>query len=171
MPRRSTSEKVPAAMQEIFDAITALTDAFCAEYLNDEYARLCRQMTATLARKRPSPLQSGYADTWAAAIVHTIGSVNFLFDKKQTPHMRADELADAFGRSKSTVGNKARQIKDRLNIGVMDPEWTLPSRMDSNPMAWMISVNGFMVDARHLPREIQEIAYHKGLIPYIPGDE
>ncbi len=171
MPRRSTSEKVPAAMQEIFDAITALTDAFCSEHLNDEYAQLCRQMTATLARKRPSPLQSGYVDTWAAAIVHTIGSVNFLFDKTQTPHIRADELAEAFGRSKSTVGNKSGQIKDLLNIGVMDPDWTLPGRMDSNPMAWMISVNGFILDARHLPREIQEEAYRKGLIPYLPEDK
>jgi len=25
-----------------------------------------------------------------------------------------------------------------------------------------------IVDARHLPREIQEVAYRKGLIPYIP---
>jgi hypothetical protein len=37
-------------------------------------------------------------------------------------------------------------------------------------MAWMISVNGFIVDARRLSREIQEVAYEKGLIPYIPAD-
>ena len=36
--------------------ITALTDAFCLEKLNAEYAQVCREMTATLARKRPSPL-------------------------------------------------------------------------------------------------------------------
>jgi hypothetical protein len=34
----------------------------------------------------------------------------------------------------------------------------------------MIQVNGLIVDARHLPRDIQEEAYRKGLIPYIPGD-
>ena len=37
-------------------------------------------------------------------------------------------------------------------------------------MVWMIEVNGFVVDARHLRREIQEEAYRKGLIPYVPGD-
>jgi hypothetical protein len=35
-------------------------------------------------------------------------------------------------------------------------------------MIWMIQVNGLIVDARHMPRAIQEEAFHKGLIPYIP---
>jgi hypothetical protein len=34
----------------------------------------------------------------------------------------------------------------------------------------MLQVNGFMVDVRHVPREVQEIAFNKGLIPYIPAD-
>jgi hypothetical protein len=109
--------------------------------------------------------------TWAGAITYTVGSVNFLFDKSQTPHMRADELAAAFGLSKSTVGNKSKQIKDILKIGIFDPAWTLPSRIDNNPMAWMISVNDFILDARSAPRYIQEEAYRKGLIPYLPGEE
>ena len=50
----------------------------------------------------------------------------------------------------------------------MDPEWSLPSRIEDNPLVWMISVNGFLVDARFLKREIQEEALRKGLIPYIP---
>ena len=37
-------------------------------------------------------------------------------------------------------------------------------------MVWMLQVNGFMVDVRHAPREVQEIAFKKGLIPYIPAD-
>lgn len=32
----------------------------------------------------------------------------------------------------------------------------------------MIMVNGFFVDARSAPRNVQEVAYAKGLIPYIP---
>ena len=27
------------------------------------------------------------------------------------------------------------------------------------------------MDARHLKREVQEEAFHKGLIPYIPGEK
>ncbi len=53
----------------------------------------------------------------------------------------------------------------------MDKQWTLPSRIEQNPMAWMISVIGFIVDARSQPRLVQEEAYRKGLIPYIPGEK
>ncbi len=162
--------KVPKKMQARYDQITQLTDAVCQEHLNDEYAQVCRQMTAKLARKRPSPLDSGYANTWAAAITYAVGQVNFLFDKSQTPHMTATELADAFDVAQSTASNKAKSIRDMLKIGMMEPEWTLPSRMDDNIMAWTISVNGFIVDARYLPREIQELAFEKGLIPYIPDE-
>ena len=169
MPRRTKSETVPEAMKSRYDEIVAATDAFCKEHLNAEYAQVCRQMAATLARKRPSPLLGGRPNTWAAAIVHTVGSVNFLFDKTQDPHMRADDLAALFGLSKSTVGNKSKQIKDILDISIFDTNWTLPSRIDNNPVAWMVSVNGFIVDARALPRPLQEEAYHKGLIPYLPG--
>ena len=38
-------------------------------------------------------------------------------------------------------------------------------------MAWLIQYNGFMVDVRSLPRNIQVIAYEKGIIPYIPADK
>ena len=169
MPPKSKSETVPAAMKPLYDEIIAITDSFCAQHLNEEYAQLCRQMAATLARKRPSPLSSGKANSWAAAIAHALGAVNFLFDKTQTPHLRADELAAAFGLSKSTTANKAKQIRDLLDIGVMEPEWSLPSRLDQNPMAWMIMVNGFIIDARSAPRAIQAEALRKGLIPYLPG--
>jgi hypothetical protein len=169
MPRRTKSETVPEAMKLRYDEIVAAIDAFCEEHLNAEYAQVCRQMAATLARKRPSPLLGGRPNTWAAAIVHTVGSVNFLFDKTQTPHIRADDLAECFGLSKSTVGIKSKQIKDILNISVFDSDWTLPSRIDGNPVAWLISVNGFILDARYAPRSIQEEAYRKGLIPYLPG--
>lgn len=171
MPPKTKSLSVPEAAQPRYNEITALTDALCREKLNEEYAQLCREMTAALARKRPPPLIGGHAKSWAGAIAYTVGSVNFLFDKSQTPHLRADELCAWFGISKSTGGNKSSQIKQMLKIGLMDMQWTLPSRMEDNPMAWMVMVNGLIVDARRLPRPLQEEAYHKGLIPYLPGEK
>jgi len=53
----------------------------------------------------------------------------------------------------------------------LDPNWYLPSLMDKNPLVWMIEVNGLAVDTRFLPREIQEIAFQKGLISYIPEEK
>ena len=42
--------------------------------------------------------------------------------------------------------------------------------MDDNPLVWMLNVNGFVMDIRLAPKEAQEIAFRKGLIPYIPAD-
>ena len=48
MAKVSKSEKVPKSMQATFDALVELTDAFCRECLNAEYAQLSRQVTAAL---------------------------------------------------------------------------------------------------------------------------
>jgi len=94
--------------------------------------------------------------------------VNFLFDKTQHPHMSAGELCAAFGVAKGTGSAKSKAVRDALNMSQMDPDWFRPSHMDDNIMAWMIMVDGLIVDARTMPPEIQHIAYQKGLIPYIP---
>ena len=162
------SESVPNEMRATYDAIVALTDKVCREHLNPEYAALCRQLAAALARKRPSPLPRGKPEVWACGIVYTIGMVNFLFDKSQTPHLRADELCKAFGVTQSTGSNKSLLIRKMFDVMQMDPRWTLPSKMDRNPLVWMLSVNGFLMDIRYAPRGAQEEAFRKGLIPYIP---
>jgi hypothetical protein len=35
----------------------------------------------------------------------------------------------------------------------------------------MAEVNGVLVDLRDTPRELQEVAYEKGMIPYVPADK
>lgn len=62
-------------------------------------------------------------------------------------------------------------VRDALGMSQMDPNWYRPSKMDNNILAWLITVDGFIVDARMLPRKVQEVAYKKGLIPYIPADK
>jgi hypothetical protein len=168
MSKRSTSEQVPKEMQARFDEITQSTDTFSQTYLNDEYASLIRQVTATLCRKRPSPLSQGKAATWACGIIHAIGMVNFLYDTSQTPHMASSQIASYFNLGMSTMQGKSKQIRDLLGMYQMDPDWTLPSKMDDNLLAWMIQVNGIVMDARSAPRWVQEEAFRKGLIPYIP---
>lgn len=79
-------------------------------------------------------------------------------------------MCEAFGVSTSTGANKGKTVRNALTMSRMDPQWYRPSKMDNNPLAWMIMVDGLVMDARHLPREIQEVAYEKGLIPYIPED-
>jgi hypothetical protein len=161
---------VPKAMQPAYDAVTALTDQVCRDRLNDDYRDLARAMTASLSRKRPSPLVSGQPRTWACGVVYLLGQLNFLTDKASDPHMTTADLCAAFGVGQSTASAKARVIDDALKPSRMDPAWMLPSLLDRNPLAWMATVNGLLVDLREMPREVQMIAFEKGIIPYVPAD-
>ena len=164
------TESIPKSVKPAYLGIVELTDAVCEEHLNADFAALSRKLAAKLARKRPSPIGRGKPEIWACGIVYALGTVNFLFDKSQSPHMRADELCAAFGVSKSSGSNKAKLIRDMFDMYQMDPNWSLPSLIDKNPLVWMLEVNGLIMDVRHAPREVQEIAFEKGLIPYIPAD-
>ena len=164
------ADKIPAATQPYYDPIVTLIDQVCRGRLTGEYADLSRKLAGALARKRPSPIVRGKPAVWAAGIVHALGMVNFLFDSSQTPHVRSEELAQLFGVAQSTMSSKSKQIRDLFDMGPLDPKWCLPSKIDDNPMVWMLMVNGFIMDVRAAPRDLQEQAFRQGLIPYIPAD-
>lgn len=155
-------------MRRKFAAITTKADAFCQQYLNEEYMQLIRLGVAALCRKRPSPLLLGSEDAWAAGVVHAIGSANFVFDKSQTPHCKATDIYSFFAVGRNTGQGKSKIIQELLNIHQLSRQWTLPSRADDNPLIWMLEINGMMIDIRDLPVDVQEVAYRKGLIPYVP---
>src|ERR1700675_4304547 len=154
--QKRPSSRIAEEVQPAFEEVAGLIDAFCKEHLNNEYADLCRRLTEKLARKRPSPLVSGKPNTWACGIVRTIGWVNFLDDKSETPYMKMTAIDKAFGVGESTGQGKSMLIRKMLKIKPMDPAWSLRSRMDQNPMAWMIRRNGFPGEGRFLKRQIQE---------------
>jgi len=160
---------VPKIVKPRFDEVVGLIDAVCGAHLNDEYATAARELAAALARKRPSPLMRGQSRTWACSITYTIGTVNFLFDPAQQPHVRGTDLCALFEVSQSAGAAKSREIMRVFDIVPLDPRWTLPSRLAENPLVWMILVNGVMVDIRMMPRGLQEHAYELGLIPFVPS--
>lgn len=167
------STKVPKSMEAIYAELTATTDAFCATHLTAEYAELARCALAALCRKRPSPVLSGKPQTWACAVLYALGQANFLNDEASKPRMSMADLCALFGVGASTGGNKAKLVRDTIGIDMFSHAWSLPSRLATHRMAWMIICNGLMVDARTLPVEVQEAAAAKGLIPYVvtPAEE
>lgn len=162
---------VPKAMASRYIEIADIIAEFCDKKLDDEYKGICLHALAKLCRKRPSPIVSGRVRTWACGIVYAIGSNNFIYDKSQPINMTSIEISEWFGLSKSTMGNKAAEIKKMLNLSYANAEFLLKSLIANNPAIWYLSVNGIMADVREMPREIQEKAFHKGLIPYIPADK
>ena len=91
------------------------------------------------------------------------------------PHMPASNMASMEPRRslrrRSTAVNvpSVTSANGTLYSKVL-PGTPLASRMDENPRAWTIEINGLIIDARFLRREYQEEAFRKGLIPYIPAD-
>jgi len=161
---------VPAEYRREFLDIVALTDGFCAASLNDEYQQLCRAMAVALCQAG-SPVKRGKRASWACGIVYSVGWVDFLTDPSQEPRVKAEDIAKWFGVSMATMHNKSKVIREGLDLVPFDPAFCLRSRLDDNPLFWMIEIDGFIIDMRYAPREMQIAAYENGLIPYIPSDQ
>ena len=161
---------IPEEVKQAFTTIVKLTDAFCETYLNEDYRQLCQEMAVELCAAG-LPVDRGRPASWASGIVHAVGWVNFLQDPKLSPHMTSAQVAEGFGVSQGTMMAKSRVIRDELDLMQLDPGWCLPALLKDNPLVWMLEVNGFIMDIRMTPREVQEEAYRLGLIPFIPADE
>jgi len=157
--------KVPVALRLRVAEILAVSDQVCEAHLDQEYGELCRVLVARLARKRPSPLVRGEVRIWAAGAIYAVGQINFLFDRSQQPHLTAEELAKHIGVAKSTMANKASLISRTLDLGMFEPDLTRVAMLEQHPIAWIVEINGLLVDARTLPAELQDDARRLGLIP------
>ncbi len=165
----SEPPRIPTTLRPQVEQILHVTDAFCAQHLDGEYAALCRRLTGRLARKRPSPLARGDLRIWAAAVVATVGYVNFLYDPAQSPHLTADQLSELLGVRKTTMANKSKLIRDLLGIGRMEVELCRRELLAHHPLAWLVEVDGLLVDIRSMPPEIQAEARRRGLILDLPS--
>ena len=134
-----------------------LTGSFCDQNLDEDYHQLCEKLILKLGRKRDVPFKRGGLEIWAAAVVHAIGSINFLFDKSFDPYVTAEQISEYFGTKKTTVSNKARQIKDILKMGYLDSDFSTKHMIQNNPLNDMIMVNGLIVPLSVLPEDLQEM--------------
>lgn len=156
-------------MRQVADEIVGITDEVCLAILDEEYANLARLVVAKLARKRPSPLISGGRATWAGAVVHALGQVNFLFDPASEPCVTADELAGQFGVATSTMSGKAKKVRDLAGIDHFSPEFPRADMIANSSFARMIQMNDLIIDARRAPLGVQVEAFRQGVIPYMPA--
>ncbi len=162
-------DKTPMPLRQRLEDIVNLTDDFCDKHLTDDYKVCCRKMAVALGQKT-APLERGSPASWACGIAYAAGWVNFLTDPNNSPHLRAEDIAQGFGVSMATMQAKAKVIRETLQLTGDHPDYRLPNKVEDNPLAWMAEVNGIPVDLRHAPRAWQEKAYRQGIIPYIPAD-
>lgn len=145
--------KVEQQKQKILE----LLRGFCEEKLDQEYLELSERMVQKLGRKRNVPFETGKPEIWAAAIIHALGTINFLFDKSFEPYLSLDDINDYFGTKKSTTGNKSKQIRDLLKLNYLDKEFSTQNMRDSDPFASLVMVDGFIVPLDSLPEQYQQM--------------
>jgi hypothetical protein len=142
---RTMMSKEKLKIEEIQNQLITLTGDFCREHIDEEYAELCEKLINKMSRKRTVSFLLGKTEIWAAAIIHSIGGINFLFDKNTQPYVGADFICEYFGVSKSTVGQKAKVIRDMFKMNHFDPEFSTQSIAQQNPFDRLTMVNGFLV--------------------------
>jgi hypothetical protein len=141
-----------------------LIKEFCTQKLNDEYFALSERLLNKLSRKRDVPFLSGKVEIWAAAVIHALGTINFLFDKSFEPYSTVDEINIFFGTNKSSTGTKSKYIRDLLNLGYFDIAFSTEHINQTNPFNDLMMVNGFIV-----PKEtFREVLPKKDSIPLKP---
>lgn len=85
----------------------------------------------------------------------------------KTPYLSADQLARHVGVVKTTMANKAALITKTLNLGIYELDLIRLAMLEQHPLTWMVMVNGFIVDVRTLPPEIQDEARRRRAVPDI----
>lgn len=134
-----------------------LTGIFCAQNLNDEYYELCEKLIKKMGRKREVPFKRGRLEIWAAAVVQTIGSINFLFDKSFEPYLNSKQINDHFQTKATTVSNKARVIKEMFDLWYYSPEFSTRAMEQNNPFNNIVMVDDLFVPIESLPEEMQQM--------------
>ena len=123
------------------DEIVRMVVNFCNEKIDSEYASLCEKMVRKLGRKRTNPLERGRLEIWAAAVIYTIATMNFLFDKSFEPYLSSSEIYGHFGTSSSTISQKAGQIRTMLKLKpYWDADFSTMRMIANNPLNILFSL-------------------------------
>lgn len=104
------------------EKIIELVSSFCDENLNDDYKNLCIKLIEELGKKEDVPFKRGKLEIWASAIIYAIAQTNLLFEKSSNSHITADDICNYFNTNKSTISNKARKIREIINLDLNDDE-------------------------------------------------
>ena len=157
---KTDKERIEGVSQELI----RLTGEFCDLHLDQEYKQLAKKLILRIKRKRQVPFPRGRVNTWAAAVIYALGQINFLFDRSFEPYVAAADISKHFDASQSTVGQKAKLIRDMFDLCPWHPEFSIQTMQDSDPHKGKVMIDGFIVPIRLLPPEVQEELRKRGSV-------
>ncbi len=113
-------EKLKQREEELIEKVSK----FCDKHLDDECKGLSIKMVKRLGQEDNVPYKRGDLKNWAAGIIYALAQTSFLFDKSFKPYTTANQICKFFKTKKSTTGNKARQIRELLDLEPADIEFS-----------------------------------------------
>ncbi|MHC1576551.1 MAG: DUF6398 domain-containing protein [Methanosarcinaceae archaeon] len=144
-------------VKEKMAVLMELTDEFADLALDDDYRSLCQKLIKKMGRKQQVPFLSGRIEIWAAAVVYSIGQINFLFDRSFSPYVTADDICDHFGTSKSTTSQKAKLIRDMFKMRYFDDDFSTQSTMDDNPITKLMMNMSVLPPATNIVEQLTQL--------------
>lgn len=124
--------------------------------MNDNFKDKAIELTNKLSRKRPSPLSSGRAKTWAGGILDTIMKINFIYDQGNPLYIMKRDFVQKIGVSQNTINKKSNEIMDSLNISIFSSEWFVEGNDDFNMNNVLQSQNQLLELTRNIELALEE---------------
>lgn len=124
-------QEISKILADKYEEVVEKINSFSNEYLNEEYKNICIEATKLLFSNNETTVKKGKSFSWAAGIVHAIGSVNGLFDSKEEPYIKALDLYKEFGVSSSTGSSKSKEVKSLLDISEDNSKWIVSKPQQS----------------------------------------
>lgn len=136
-----------------YEEIINKIKCFSSEYLNDEYKNICVGAAETLFLNNEEQFKKGKSLSWAAGIVHAIGTINNLFDSKEEPYIKATDLYKAFGISSSTGSAKSKEVQKLLELSKENKKWIL-----NDGKSTKLSINNRLEEKEEVVATIDDIS-------------
>lgn len=147
---------VPKNMKEKVEPIIIEIEKFCDENLNENFKEKAVELTSKLSRKRPSPLNSGRAKTWAAGILDTIMKINFIYDSSNPLYIMKKDFVKIIGVSQNTINKKSNEIMDLLNISIFSSEWFVEGN-EGHTMSGILEMQNQLLElTRNMEMEFED---------------
>ncbi|MCC7554320.1 MAG: tetratricopeptide repeat protein [Methanobacteriaceae archaeon] len=150
------------------DKLLEMVKAFCEKHLDEEYKDLSIKLVKKMGRKHDVPFKRGKLEIWASGVVYALGQINFLFDDSFSPYLSADDICDYFGTKKSTVGDKAKRIREMFKMQHFDKEFSTSQMKDKG---MVVMDNGFMIPESFLKEKEESNINLLSLIAEQLGDD
>ncbi len=155
-------------VNQIEQEVIKLTNRFCLEHLNMEYASLCEKLVKKLCKESSIQFVDGDFELWAASVIHAIGSINFLFDKTFEPTVEAQQIGEFYNLPYEKVTVFADKVTEKLNLQMFDTGFSTQYTLKNNPFDKIkVDESGMLYFDNDLGQEEEEFEYDN----IIPGME